>query len=161
MGSGTPCRGSPSSATDTSPSPRPETQRNDESERRHLERIRALGDSAFDRAADSPRSCRSLTSNAFAMSKLAERGGSAEALNERRPVDGSHGLHEVSEDRPAHHAQPNACLVVRYALGLTAARPLYTYTSHLHLQNTHATGVRILVYSFPPVEEAQAPPLEL
>ena len=52
-------------------------------------------------------------------------------------------------------------LVVRYALGLTAAAPLYTYTFHLHLQNTHTPGVRILVYSFPPVEEAKAPLPEL
>ena len=44
------------------------------------------------------------------------------------------------------------------ALDLTAARPLYTYTFHLHLQNTHATDVRILVCSFPPVAEGLAPP---
>ena len=29
---------------------------------------------------------------------------------------------------------------------------------HLHLQNTHATGVRILAYSFLSVEEGLAPP---
>ena len=34
---------------------------------------------------------------------------------------------------------------------MTAVRPLYTYTFFLHLQNTHATDVRILVYPFPPV----------
>ena len=44
-------------------------------------------------------------------------------------------------------------LVVRYALGLIAVRPLYTYTFSLHLQNTHATDARILVYSFPPAAE--------
>ena len=41
---------------------------------------------------------------------------------------------------------------------LIAAHPLYTYTFHLHLQNTHAMGVRILVCSFPPVAEGLAPP---
>ena len=39
------------------------------------------------------------------LSKLAERIGSAEAFNERRPVDGSHGLHEVFEDRPARRIE--------------------------------------------------------
>ena len=50
-------------------------------------------------------------------------------------------------------------LVVRHALDLT--RPPYTYTFSLHLQNTHAMGVRILVYFFPLVEEAKAPLSEL
>ena len=47
------------------------------------------------------------------------------------------------------------------SLHLTVARLPYTSTSHLHLQNTHATDVRILVYSFPPVEEVKAPLPEL